>query len=203
MRPWSFHEPFKTRMSRRRRTKTLEKAARSVKDSDEFVEHIFNIAHGFADHHELDSGPGTRGVRQSLRVMHKHAQALAEWLQRSGRRGAPEHEAVSAVARAMQQAGKPMGDLGSIRTWLEQTACACDDAQAQLEGKKMRNAPRFAAAALRATFEHHKLKMSHQASATKQSDAVKLLCAIAKDGGDPSMTWAQARQWLIQARTTP
>ena len=34
---------------------------------------------------------------------------------------------------------------------------------------------------------------------TKQSDAVRLLCAIAKDGGDPSMTPEQAKEWLVES----
>lgn len=190
-------------MSRKRRTKTLEKAARAVKDSDEFVEHIFSIAHGFAEHHELDRGAGARGVRQALRGMHRHAAALAQWLQQSGKRGTPEHEAVNLIRPDMQQAGVPLGNVDQIRTWLEHAARSSDRAESRLKGQKLRNAPRFAASALRATFEHHKLKVSHRASANNQSDAVKLLCAIARDAGDPAMTWTEASDWLRQTRAAP
>ena len=187
-------------MTKRRRTKGLEKAARAVKDSDDFVEHIFNIARGFAAHHELDAGPGVRGVRRSLKTFEKHATDLSAWLDRSNRLGTPEHEALSTIRNAVQNLGLPYLDAGATSTWLEQTARAAKQAEGRLQGTKLKNAPRFAAEALRATFEHHKLKVSHQATDKKQSDAVKLLCAIAKDGGDPSMTPAQAKEWLIQSR---
>jgi hypothetical protein len=173
-------------MSRKRRSKTLEKAARAVKDSEEFVEHIFNIARGFAAHHELDAGVGARGVRRSLAVFAKHAAQLNEWLAAANQRGSPEHEALGAIRTVFQ-------------LWLRSAVRASKKAGIHLQGKKLRNAPRFAAEALRATFEHHKLKVSHQATTKKQSDAIKLLCAIAKDGGDPSLTPAQAREWLIQS----
>jgi hypothetical protein len=186
-------------MAKRRRTKTLEKAARSIKDSDEFVEHIFNIARGFAAHHELDVGAGTRGVRQSLKAFDKHATKLLEWFESSTERGTPEHQALSAISTAFHDVGVPYADASATRTWLEHAVRASKTAEARLQGKKLRNAPRFAAEALSATFEHHKLKVSHQATEKKQSDAVKLLCAIAKDGGDPSMTPARARESLVQS----
>lgn len=177
-------------MNRRRRSKTLEKAARAVRDNDEFVDHVFNIARGFAAHHALDAGAGTRGVRQSLRAFERHASALTDWLKRSTQRGSAEHEAIGAIAAA---------EVDTVREWLHRNALAARKAESDLQGKKLRQAPRFAAQALRATFEHHGLKVSHRASATKQSDAVTLLCAIARDGGDASVTPPQARQWLIES----
>jgi len=186
-------------MSKKRRSKTLEKAARAVKDSDEFVEHIFNIARGFADHHELDAGAGARGVRQSLKAFEKHATALSEWLARANDRGSPEHEALNAVGSAFQDSSTPFAEVSSTRAWLEEAARASETAASQLQGKKLQNAPRFAAQALRATFEHHKLKISATVTKTKQSDAITLLCAIAKEGGDPTMTPAQAKEWLVQS----
>ena len=183
-------------MSKKRRTKTLEKAARAVKDDDEFVEHIFNIARGFADHHELDTGAGARGVRQSLKSFGKTSAALIEWLEQSSERGSPEHEALNAIRAEFTERSTPFTDPGSVLAWLTQAAQASESAEEKLQGQKLRNAPKFAAQALRATFEHHKLKVSLQANEKKQSDAVKLLCAIAKDGGDPSMTPEQAREWL-------
>jgi hypothetical protein len=186
-------------MSRKRRSKTLEKAARAVKDSEEFIEHIFNIARGFAEHHELDVGVGARGVRRSLAAFERHAAQLNEWLATANERGSPEHEALGAIRTTFHSLGVPYGDVGTIQLWLRSAIRASKKAETHLQGKKLRNAPRFAAEALRATFEHHKLKVSHQATTKKQSDAVNLLCAIAKDGGDPSLTPAQAREWLIQS----
>lgn len=185
-------------MSKKRRTKTLEKAARAVKDSDEFVEHIFSIAREFAANHELDTGAGVRGVRRTLKLFDKHATELAHWLEQSGEVGTAEHEAFNAIRGEIQRLGAPYADPAATSAWLASAAKASKKADAALQGKKLQNAPRLAAAALRATFEHHKLKVSTQATQKKQGDAVKLLCAIAKDGGDPSMTPAQAREWLIE-----
>lgn len=186
-------------MSKRRRSKTLEKAARAIKDSDEFVEHVFNIARGFEAHYELDSGPGARGVRQALKTFEKNATALAEWLKQSSARGTPQSEALKSIGEALQSRGAHLFDAVGTRAWLEQAARASSNVEAQLQGKKLQNAPRFAADALRATFEHHKLKISLQITTKTQSDAIKLLCAIAKDGGDTSMTAEQAKEWLRPA----
>ncbi len=184
-------------MKKRRRTKTLEKAARAIKDSDEFVEHIFNIAGGFAAHHELDTGAGARGVRQSLKAFDKHASKLLEWFDASVEPGTSEHEALNAIRTAFQDVRVPYVEATATRTWLEHALKASKSAETRLQGKKLKNAPRFAAEALRATFEHHKLKLSLKATQKNQSDAVKLLCAIAKDGGEASMTAADAKEWLI------
>lgn len=184
-------------MSKRRRTKTLEKAARAIKDSDEFVAHVFNIARAYEAHHELDSGVGARGVRQSLKAFDKHASNLLAWLENATELGAPEHEALDAIRNALQNQGQPFPDLGGFRAWLEQATQASLKAEAALQGKKLKNAPRFAAEALRATFEYHKLKVSTQLSEKKQGEAITLLCAIAKDAGDASLTPAEAREWLL------
>ncbi len=111
-------------------------------------------------------------------------------------RGSVEHEALNAIRAEFAERSTPFTDPSSFLAWLAQAARASESADAKLQGQKLRNAPKFAAQALRATFEHHKLKVSLQANEKKQSDAVKLLCAIAKDGGDPSMTPEQARDWL-------
>lgn len=184
-------------MSRRRRTKTLEKVARAIKDSDEFVEHVFNIARAYEAHHELDSGVGARGVRQSLKAFDKHASHLLEWLENAAELGTPEYEALGAIRAGLQSQGRPFVDLAATREWLRHATRASVRAEAALQGKKLRNAPRFAAEALRATFEYHKLKASAQATETKQSAAVRLLCAIAKDAGDASLTPFEARDWLL------
>jgi hypothetical protein len=183
-------------MSKRRRSKTLEKVARAIKDDDAFVEHIFNIARGFEAHHELDSGAGARAVRQSLKIFDKHAAGLLEWLESSSQRGTPQFEARNSLGEWLQSRGVPSIEPAGIRPWLAQAVQASRKTEVKLQGKKLRNAPAFAAEALRATFEHHKLKISLQAAAKKQSDAIKLLCAIAKDGGDESLTPEQAKEWL-------
>ncbi len=187
-------------MSKRRRSKTLEKTARSIKDSDDFVEHVFNIARGYEAHHELDSGAGARSVRQALKSFEKHTAALLEWLESSSKRGEPENEAMNSVLHALQGRGLPSVEPVGLREWLRNASSAARKVETQLQGKKLKNAPRFAAEALRATFEHHKLKVSLQANEKKQSDAIRLLCAIAKDGGDDSMTPQDAKDWLSPPR---
>lgn len=187
-------------MTKKRRSKTLEKSARAVKDSDEFVEHICNIARGFAEHHELDAGAGSRGVRRSLAAFEKNATRLVEWLELATERGTAEHEALNAISAQFQSLGMPYVDAAATRTWLQHATKASKKADKQMLGKKLRNAPRFATQALRATFEYHRLKVTYQASEKKQSDAVKLLCAIARDGGDATVTPALAREWLMESK---
>jgi hypothetical protein len=183
-------------MIKRRRSKTLEKVARAIKNDDEFVEHVFNIARGFEAHHQLDSGAGARAVKRALMAFEKQAAGLVEWLESSSQRGTAEFEALNSIGEWLQARALPSVEPVGIRNWLENAAQASQKTQTKLQGKKLRNAPSFAAEALRATFEHHKLKVSLQATAKKQSDAIKLFCAIAKDGGDESMTPEQAKEWL-------
>ena len=189
-------------MSKRRRSKTLEKVTRAIKDDDAFVEHIFNIARGFEAHHELDSGAGARAVRQALKAFDKHAAGLLDWLESSSQRGTPQFEALNSIGEWLQSRGVPMIEPAGLKPWLEHCAEASRKSEVKLQGKKLQNAPAFASEALRATFEHHKLKVSLQASGKKQSDAIKLFCAIAKDGGDDSLTPEQAKEWLSPRAST-
>ena len=106
-----------------------------------------------------------------------------------------EREAVNAL-RNVPKITLPFLDLAATQAWLQQAVRASAKAQVQLQGQKLTKAPVWAAEALRATFERHKLKVSLQVSETKQSDAIRVFCAIAKDGGDAEMTAAQAREWL-------
>lgn len=180
----------------KRRSKALEKLARGIKDSDEFVEHVFAIARGYEAHHDLDVSSGARGVRNALKAFEKHAGPLADWLERASEQASAEQEALNALRGVPKLGALPYLDLLATQSWLQQAIKASAKAQGQLQGKKLTKAPRWAAEALRATFERHKLKVSLQASEKKQSDAIRLFCAIAKDGGDASMSVAQAREWL-------
>jgi hypothetical protein len=180
----------------KRRSKALEKLARSIKDSDEFVEHIFAIARGFEAHHELDVSSGMRGVRNALKAFEKHAEPLANWLARAGESASAEKEALNALRSVPKLGTLPYLDLSATQAWLQQGVRASAKAQTQLQGTKLTKAPRWAAQALRGTFERHKLKVSLQASEKKPSDAIRLFCAIAKDGGDAAMSAAQAREWM-------
>jgi hypothetical protein len=189
-------------MIRRRRSKSLEKVARSIKDSDEFVEHVFNIAWSYRSNYELDAGPRSRAVRQSLRTFRKHADALGAWLDSAHRESkpAPEHEALSKIGLAMSAASSAARQQSvEFRAWLRNAAASSVKADKMFQGSRTQNAPRLAAEAVRATFEHHRLKVSYQVTKERQSEAVRLLCAIAKDGGDSSMTPTAAKDWLVKS----
>jgi hypothetical protein len=81
-------------------------------------------------------------------------------------------------------------------TQAEQTAARClSDAQL-LPRKSVATAARVAAEALRATFDYHKLKWSTAVTKQSQSDAVRVLCAIAKSAGDAELTPEVARSVL-------
>ena len=68
--------------------------------------------------------------------------------------------------------------------WLVRAARTADETIAGLKRTGGDNAPlRIAAEGLRATFEHHKMKVA-LVSGDQPSDAVRLLVAIARDAGD-------------------
>lgn len=181
-------------------TKALAAAARSVKDSDEFVAHIASIAARYRQARVLDSGPEARAMRQAIRTLHKHAASLSQWLLRA-QKASPESNAYRKIKTMLYGAASTVvADDAAIKTWLSQASSV---AAAELAPRKraansssMSPAAQLAVEGLRATFEHHKLKWSAAVTKTKQADAVRLLCAIAKQAGD-SMPPQSARQWLL------
>lgn len=189
-------------MKRRRISKPLEKAARAVKNSDPFVEHIGNIAERYRREHELDAGSRNRALRQSLKLFRKHAQALAGWLDRAcaGRPGT-DADALSAMAGTLDRTPSEMRAAGKeVLDWLSQADLAAERSLTDtksLSRKPQRNAPRIAAEGLRATFEHHQLNVSTAGSKTQPSAVVTLLCAIAKSVGDASLTPAEAKRVFV------
>ncbi len=68
---------------RKKISKRLEKIARQIKDSDEFVSHVAGLCNLYGRELALRAGPAQAAMRQSTRVFHKHALALAAWLQRA------------------------------------------------------------------------------------------------------------------------
>jgi len=167
--------------------KRLEAVAREIKDADEFVEHVAGLANRYRREHALAAGDAQTELRQSLRTFHKHASALAEWLQHAntGKPNAIERKAFDAIGTRLY--GSPvLARPQSVQAleWLNRAAQATDEAVAGLKRTGTDNAPlRIAAEGLRATFEHHKLKVA-LAGGEQPSDAVRLLCAIARDAGD-------------------
>jgi hypothetical protein len=167
--------------------KRLETVAREIKDADEFVEHVAGLANRYRREHALASGDAQPELRHALRNFQKHASALAEWLQQanSGKPTATERKAFDAVGTKLY--GSPvLARPQSVQTmeWLVRAAQAADETVAGLKRTGGDNAPlRIAAEGLRATFEHHKLKVA-LIGGEQPSDAVRLLVAIARDAGD-------------------
>jgi len=190
---------------RRKPSKALDKAARQVKDADDFVEHIGNIADRYRREHALDMGPRGKTMKQAINAFRKHSTALAAWLQQAHKenQSAPEHDALDKISIVLHGApGLAYAQSKDVESWLARAGKAADKSIAD-DKRRPRNAgrtaPRVAADGLRATFEHHKLKFSTQVGKTTQSDPVRLLCAIAKHAGDAAMTPQIAKQALIDS----
>lgn len=182
-------------MKRKATPKALERAARSVLDSDEFVGHIGSIAERYRREHALDAGPRGREVRQALRGFRKHAEALSEWLDQAQRRTQSlESDAITRMQAALRgTANQVVVPAASVRAWLLQWGEAAETAESHIQPKAEPIAPRVAAEALKATFERHGLKWSTQISKAP----VALLCAIAKAAGDAALTSQGARAQLV------
>ena len=185
-------------------SRSLEKAARSVKNSDDFVQHVAGIAARYRREHALDMGPRARAARQSLRTFHKYAAALATWLQHAEKQtgDSPEADALNRIGMVLY--GAPVlahAESRNMVVWLAQAEkaaarCIADDRGSR---RRDRNAPRLAAEGLRATFEYHKLKLSTAGTKANPSEAVVLLCAIAASAGDTALTAEEAKQSLLQS----
>jgi hypothetical protein len=193
-------------MKRKKISSALEKAARSVRDSDEFVSHLSSIADRYRREHALESGPRGRDVRRTLKTFRKHASGLTQWFkQAQARTSSLEYEALAKLGAVMHSApNQTLASSATLLSWLEQAERAAAAADVQLSSKSAaRNAPRIAADALRATFEHHGLKWSTQLTRSTTSDAIRLLCAIAKSAGDASLTPEEARAAMIPTPINP
>ncbi|MDY6947094.1 MAG: hypothetical protein SXG53_15370 [Pseudomonadota bacterium] len=166
--------------------KRLEAVAREIKDADEFVEHVAGLAKRYRREHALRVGDSQAQLRQSLRTFHKYAEALAEWLQQanSGKATAIERKAFDALGTRLF--GSPvLARPQSTQTleWLTRASKAADDTVTEMKEGGADDVLKIAAEGLRATFEHHKLKLA-AGSDKKPGDAVRLLCAIAREAGE-------------------
>ena len=166
--------------------KRLEALAREIKDADEFVEHVAGLAKRYRREHALRVGDAQAELRQSLRTFHKHVSALAEWLQlaNSGKATAIERKAFDALGTKLF--GSPvLARPQSTQTldWLTRASKAADDTVTEMKQGGAEDVLKIAAEGLRATFEHHKLKLA-AGSDKKPGDAVRLLCAIAREAGE-------------------
>jgi hypothetical protein len=176
--------------------KRLEAVAREVKDADEFVEHVAGLANRYRREQALASADTQAELRQTLRTFHKHASALVDWLQRAdaGKPSAIERKALDAIGTKLH--GSPVLARAPSKQALEWLTRAGEAAHEIVAGMKRTAADstalQIAAEGLRATFEHHKLKVT-LAVGEQPSDAVRLLCAIARDAGDDSVEPTRAK----------
>lgn len=180
--------------------KRLEALAREIRDNDEFVEHVAGLAKRYRREHALRVGDTQAELRQSLRTFHKHASALAEWLQLANGIKATAIERKAFDALGTQLFGSPvLARPQSTQTldWLTRASKAADDTVTQMKEGGAEDALKIAAEGLRATFEHHKLKLA-AGSDKKPGDAVRLLCAIAREAGE-TVEPAAAKAMLREA----
>jgi hypothetical protein len=188
------------RMKPKKISSTLEKVARSIRDSDEFVGHVGSIADRYRRERALETGPRGRDVRRTLKAFRKHAAGLADWLEQAQVRPTSlEFEALAKLGAVMHSApNQTLAASANIVAWLRQADSSAGAAEVLLKPRKSDlNAPKIAADALRATFERHGLKWSTQVTKKSASEAVRLLCAIAKSAGDVAVTPQQARAAML------
>jgi hypothetical protein len=195
----------KNKEKRRKPGKALENVARQIKDSEEFVGHVASISDRYRREHALDLGSRGRDVRQSLKAFHKHATALATWLRQAHKenRSAAECDALEKLGAALHGAPALVyARSKEVQSWLEQATKAADKCIADSARSSRNvdaNAPRIAAEGLRATFERHQLKLSTKLGKDSPSDAVRLLCAVARNAGDAELTAQAARKALVES----
>ena len=166
--------------------KRLETVAREIKDTDDFVEHVAGLAKRYKREHALRVGDAQAELRQSLRTFHKHALALAEWLEQAnnGKATAVERKAFDALGTKLY--GSPVlarPPSAQSLDWLTRAGQAADATVTEMKQGGVDDALRIAAEGLRATFEHHKLKLA-AGTDKKPGDAVRLLVAIAREAGE-------------------
>ena len=184
--------------------KRLEKVAREIKDADEFVEHVAGLANRYRREYALQAGDAQAELRQALRNFHKHATALAAWLQaaNAGKPTAIERKAFDAIGTALHGSpilGRPQGV--QVSEWLTRAAQIAEETTSKKRPTD-NAALRIAAEGLRATFEYHKLKVSLTAG-DQPADAIRLLCAIARDAGDANVEPDAARAALRDSNRRP
>ncbi len=183
---------------KKRRSKTLEKVARTVHDADEFVEHVFGIAAAYRAQHLLESSAKGAEIRKALKAFDKHASALDVWLRQALKptQATAEHEALNQLSTALHGSlSQARAQAQTTQLWLASLVGMSERALQSLKRSPVQRAPRAAAEALRTTFQHHAVKISYRGGEDNPSDAIRLFCAIAKDAGD-TLSTEQARQFL-------
>jgi hypothetical protein len=165
-------------LKKKKPTKALEQCARGIKDTDEFVEHVTNIAARYRHEHALDTGPRNAAVRKALRDFQRHAAVLATWLRQAHKANQSTAELDALNKMSVHLHGVPSVALSESKpmlAWLVQTEQAAARGVADLKPsrKTVASAPRIAGEALCATFEHHKLKWSAVVTRQRGANAMR------------------------------
>jgi len=172
--------------NRKKISKRLEKIARQIKDSDEFVSHVAGLCNHYRRELALRGGAAQAAMRQSTRTFHKHALALSLWLQR-----AHESNTTSIEREALNKMGAAAlrPQTAQALDWLlRATEMAAESISKMSRRRNDEDGTvlRIVAEGLRVTFDHHGLKVL-TGGPDQPTDAVRLLDAIAKDAGDSAL----------------
>ena len=177
----------------------LAALARQLSADPEFVAAIESEAASYRFSRALDRR-STTATRAALSRFGRQARGLADWLGAAlGGAETPQRDAV----RKLNAAGLERGWLTRDRleqmqaTLLELALLETRASEFLRDGSRQKAAaPRLAAAALWALLPRHGVKVSMY----ENSDAVRLLVAIARDAGDRSLTPLAAKKFLQETQ---
>lgn len=180
-------------MKRRKAGKALESAARAICNSDEFVAHAAGVAALYRRERDLEGTDQRRQLRETLKALQRHTEALAGLLRNAQPAGRERTEQI-----ALKMIGEQGAENAIVHAWASRVTRSAALAIDELRTAKpdSARAVRTAADALKATFEHHKLKWSTTITKGAAAPALTLLCAIARDAGDRALTPIEARKAL-------
>lgn len=191
-----------TPAKRRKLSKRLEQVARAIKDSDEFVRHITGLRDRYRREQALGDRSTQAAVRQATRTLHKHASALAHWLERATANSTTEYQSLDQLDDSSLRPMSPQ-----VLDWLTRASTAAAASSTALGNRRRNGADNtallVAAEGLRAIFEHHKLKLSTSGKKGQPAQSVLLLCAVAHEAGNGDLRPEMAKTALRPRRQVP
>ena len=185
-----------------RTNRSIEKLVRDIRDSDELVEHVSNIARRYRREHGLAGSERRQELARTLRQFQKHATALTEFLHAAAKRPgrSPESDALNRIGEALYGSVTAGQNLSRpVVEWLEAASAAAERLRGEKRDHSTSRAQLIAAEALRATFEFHGLRFNAGTSA-RPADAARLFMAIARNAGDIDVTFEQARAAIARVK---
>jgi hypothetical protein len=175
----------------------LENAARLLKDDKFFIGEVKQIAASYRYWHEHDSAKSSAATTAEIEEIRDRARDLAEWFTTSS--GASTEAKISSAQDAWLKLKAAATERGisfcpePILTELNKIALVAKRAMELVPKRYSAHSGRLIAAdSVRALFKHHGLKFSAWSNGGRASDAVGLLCDVARAAGDKSITHAAA-----------